>query len=215
MDKIDFSRYDIFHKYHKTTMSVFTQSTSGEAQLNEGYLELWLGPMFSGKTTHLIQAYKKYTYIGKHVAVVNYAADKRYHETMLSTHDKTMIPCIQTETLDEIFPELMAADVILINEGQFFKDLYDCVIQLINLHNKTVCISALDGDFKRERFGDVLHLIPQCDKVTKLHALCSSCKNGKPAIFSHRITCEEGQVVIGSDNYVPLCRSCFQQQCKL
>lgn len=187
-------------------MSIFQQNMS-----NEGYLELWLGPMFSGKTTHLIQAYNKYTYIGKNVAVVNYIADKRYHETMLSTHDRTMIPCIQTENISDIFKELVEADVILINEGQFFDDLYDCVKQLVNLHNKTVCISALDGDFERQPFDEVLDLIPHCDKVTKLQALCSYCKNGKPALFSHRITREEGRILIGSDNYVPLCRSCFQE----
>ena len=65
---------------------------------NDGYLEMWLGPMFSGKTTQLIQTYKQYSYIDKSIAVVNYDGDKRYHDTMLSTHDKIMIPCIQCST---------------------------------------------------------------------------------------------------------------------
>ena len=177
--------------------------------INEGYLELWIGPMFSGKTTQLIQTYKKFAYIGKKVVVINYAEDKRYHDTMLSTHDLIMIPCIQSECLHSIIDTLYEADVILINEGQFFQDLYQVVIELVDVFHKMVYISALDGDFQRDRFGSVLDLIPYCDKVTKLHSLCSVCKNGKPAIFSHRITHEEDQIVIGSDNYVPLCRTCY------
>ena len=29
------------------------------------------------------------------------------------------------------------------------------------------------------------------------------------AIFTHRITKETAQVVIGSDNYIPVCRKCY------
>lgn len=180
---------------------------------DDGYLELWLGSMFSGKTTQLVQVYKKYSYIGKQIAVVNYDGDKRYHDTMLSTHDKTMIPCIQCATLTHILPELQKADVILINEGQFFPDLNAVVVELVETHKKSVYISALDGDFKRNKFGEVLDLIPYCDKVTKLHALCAYCKNGRPALFSKRITNEVGQVVIGTDNYKPLCRKCYNSAC--
>lgn len=178
---------------------------------NEGYLELVIGPMFSGKTTQLIQAYKKYTYIGKRVLVINYADDKRYHDTMLSTHDKIMIPCVQTSKMRELWAsrEFINSEVVLINEGQFFGDLYDAVLEMVDLHKKIVYICGLDGDFKREKFGSILELIPHCNKVVKLHSLCSSCKNGNPGIFSHRLTCDDSQILIGSDIYVPLCRKCY------
>jgi len=177
----------------------------------EGYLEIAIGPMFSGKTTHLIQAYKKYTYIGKRVIVLNYAEDKRYHDTMLSTHDKIMIPCMQTTKIRDIWNtrEFMNSDVVLINEGQFFADLFDAVLEMIDGLKKKVYICGLDGDFKRGKFGSILDLVPHCDKVIKLQSLCSSCKNGKSAIFSHRLTQEDSQILIGSDIYIPLCRKCY------
>lgn len=180
--------------------------------VKDGYLELALGPMFSGKTTYLVQTYKKYTYIGKKVAVINFADDTRYHETMLSTHDKVMIPCIQAKSLQTVYEEVKAADVILINEGQFFNDLAEIVLKMVDEDKKTVYVFGLDGDFKREKFGQMLDLIPMCDKVEKLHALCSLCRNGKVALFSHRVSNEEGQVVIGSDNYVSLCRGCYNRE---
>ena len=198
---------------------MFTNSNGG------GYLELILGPMFSGKTTQLIDVYKKYTYIGKNVITLNYYEDTRYDQTMLSTHDKIMIPCIQTSRISDVWNnkiineingeiingEIRNADVILINEGQFFEDLYECVIDMVENHNKIVYICGLDGDFKRNRFGKILDLIPYCDKIFKLHSLCSICKNGKSEIFSHRLTDESSQVVIGATNYIPLCRTCYNK----
>lgn len=195
------------------TMSKMIQTP----QLEEGYLELILGPMFSGKTTQIIQIHNNYSYIGKKVVVINFSEDKRYHDTMLSTHDRKMIPCILSDnlvdnwsnTLNPYYSEINEADVILINEGQFFKGLKEVVIDMIEKQGKIVYICGLDGDFKRQKFGELLDLIPYCDKVTKLTSLCSVCRNGKKGLFSCRVTKETAQVVIGSDNYKPLCRSCY------
>lgn len=179
----------------------------------EGYLELILGPMFSGKTTQLIQHYKKFTYIGKKTVVINYAEDKRYHDSMLSTHDKVMIPCFFAKTLSEIWPQHQSSyDVFIINEGQFFADLYPVVLDMVENHHKSIYICGLDGDFKRQKFGQILDLIPYCNRVEKLNSLCANCKNGKPGLFSHRMTQEKDQVVIGSDNYQPLCRRCYRER---
>ena len=181
----------------------------------EGYLELILGPMFSGKTTRLVQHYKKYTYIGRKVFVINYAEDVRYDNVLLSTHDKIMIPCKFASTISEMESDIKENDIILINEGQFFSDIYESVLYMVENLGKTVIICGLDGDFKRNRFGRLLDLIPYCDEVTKFTSLCAICKNGKPGIFSHRISNETSQVVIGSDNYQPLCRKCYKNTCEI
>jgi len=182
-------------------------------KMSSGYLELILGPMFSGKTTQIIQHYKSYSYIGKKVVVINYAEDKRYHDSLLSTHDQIMIPCILVKNLTDIMNDdlVSSADVILINEGQFFPDIYEIVLEFVEKQQKTVYICGLDGDFKRNKFGKLLDLIPYCDKITKLNALCAQCRNGEAGLFSHRITSETSQIVIGSSNYRPLCRSCYNK----
>ncbi len=175
---------------------------------HNGYLELILGPMFSGKTTRLIEHYKAYKFIGKKIVVINYALDTRYSQTMLSSHDRIEIPCVFMSTLSDK-SLWIDADVILINEGQFFADLVECVVEMVDLYKKQVHICGLDGDFRRQRFGSILDLIPYSDKVEKLSAFCGICRNGEKAVFSHRVTNESTQVVIGSDNYMPLCRSCY------
>jgi thymidine kinase len=175
--------------------------------MSQSYLEIIVGPMFSGKTTRLVNLYNQYIKENKNVCVINYSQDKRYHDTMLSTHDKIMIPCIFTNKIADVWDNISKSEIVLINEGQFFVDLYDEVFKMIEKEGKTVHICGLDGDFLREKFGTISDLLPLCDEITKLKAICGICKDS--AIFSHRVTQEKQQVVIGSDNYIPLCRKCY------
>ena len=184
----------------------------------KSYLEIFVGPMFSKKTSRLIDIYKQYTFCNIPVEIINHCADTRYHDTMLSSHDKVMVPCIQTDKISDVWfnnnqpsdnhLKLKNAAVILINEAQFFGDLYQCVLDMLK-ENKRVYIAGLDGDFSRNKFGQILDLVPMCDKITKLTALCSMCKDGTLGIFSMRLTKETQQMVIGSDNYIPVCRHCY------
>jgi len=173
-----------------------------------GSLHIIIGPMFSGKTTKLIQIYKTRTYTQKKVAVINYIYDTRYHSNMLSTHDQIMIPCIHMHKLSEF--DCSQYDTILINEGQFFSDLYENVLDYVEKFNKEVYVFGLDGDFLRNKFGDILDLIPYSNTVEKLSALCANCRNGTLGNFSYRLSKEMEQMVIGADDiYKPLCRNCY------
>ena len=79
---------------------------------------------------------------------------------------------------------------------------------MVETHHKKVYICGLDGDFKRNKFGKLLDLLPYCDNIKKLTANCDC---GKDALFSHRLAISKDQVLIGSTNYVPLCRKCYQK----
>jgi len=197
-----------------------------------GYLELILGCMYSGKSTRLVEIYNQCKFCNISVAVINHTIDNRYDEELLSTHNKIKIPCIKTEKLMDIWEnfskydimsdvfddiprlkdkfKIASSEVILINEGQFFPDLYEVVVDMLK-YNKKVYICGLDGDFERKKFGNILDLIPLCDKVSKLTSLCSICRDGTPAIFSMRLTAEKEQTIVGSDNYIPVCRKCYKQ----
>jgi len=200
-------------KILKITQDTITNRMNMNSQSATGYLELIIGPMFSSKTTTLLEIYKKCTFCNIPVFIINHISDTRYHETLVSSHDKVMAPCLQANKLADIWKEspdnlLRSAEVILINEGQFFVDLYEIVVDMLN-HNKKIYICGLDGDFERKKFGSILDLIPLCDKVNKLTSLCSLCKDGTPAIFSMRLTDEKEQTIVGSTNYIPVCRKCY------
>ncbi len=197
------------------------------SQNSSAYLEIILGPMYASKSTSLVEVYKKCNFCKINVVVINHSIDNRYDDELMSTHDKVKIPCIKAERLMDVYIEHLnmesneeiprikdkykvgISEVILINEGQFFPDLEEFV-RLMLARGKKIYVCGLDGDFERKKFGQILDLIPLCDKVTKLTSLCSICKDGTPGIFSKRITNEKEQTVVGSTNYIPVCRSCYE-----
>jgi thymidine kinase len=187
-----------------------------ENQTNCGYLEVILGPMFSGKTSKLIDIYKQYQYCSIPVLVINHSADVRYSNTTMNTHDNASVPCVFSAKLLDVITEninLFTANgsvAVLINEGQFFPDLYNAVYEMVNIYKAHVYVAGLDGDYRRQKFGQMLDLIPISNTVYKLNSLCAMCKNGTKAIFSYRIDVQKKeQVQIGSSEYLPLCRQCY------
>lgn len=185
-----------------------------------GSLSIFTGPMYSGKTSKLIERYVDYTKRGTNVMAINYSKDTRYtSEPFMVSHDKTRVPCILVSRLSEAFSQddidkdrfsrFMESSVILINECQFFPDIVEWVKMAVNIYNKRVYICGLNGDFTRRPFGNWMDLISFCDSVTKLNSNCGTCKTNNSAIFSHRISNKKEQIIIGND-YIPLCRPCFE-----
>lgn len=175
-----------------------------------GFIEIIIGPMFSGKTSKLIHLYNER--LNDKIMAINYDKDTRYGKNKIVSHDGDSINCIALHCLDDIWnskyeKSILDTDFIFINEAQFFNNLKNWVLNIVEKYNKNVILCGLDSDFKREKFGELLDLIPHSHKITKLNGTCSKCS--EPSIYTHRITKETEQEVIGIDNYIPLCRTCY------
>jgi len=168
-------------------------------------LHIIIGPMFSGKTTELLRIAKRLKSINLKVLLLNYNEDTRYSTAELCTHDNTRLPCTFVNKLFEI-KDISEFDIICINEAQFFEDLLPFCKKTLK-ENKTIYACGLDGDYKQEKFGQLLDLIPLSDSITKLHAFCSTCKNGNYAHFTKRVCDNNEQKLIGTTEYIPVCRN--------
>ena len=177
-----------------------------------GRIDIIIGSMFSGKSTELIRLINRYKVLGKKILVVNHKLDKRYSENSISTHSNMVLECVSIENLNEIndkdkyLKEYKNCEVLVIEEAQFFKDLYNIVIEAADIDNKIVIVAGLDGDSNRSEFGDILKLIPKCDSVKKLHALCVKCKDGTSASFTKRLIKNNSQIYIGVSEFIAVCR---------
>ena len=179
-----------------------------------GKLELIIGNMFSGKSSELIRRINITKSIHKKILVINFAGDNRYSSNSVATHDQTKISCLKLTKLSELNESLISQyDSIFIDEGQFFTDLVPIVTKMVDHYHKHVVISGLDGDSDRNMFGDIIKLIPICDKVDKLKAYCNKCNDGTYAPFTmaiKKISKSPNVVDIGgSDKYLPVCRYHF------
>ena len=183
--------------------------------METGYLKVILGSMFAGKTTELMREYRRYKACGFKCVFINHTNDNNrmlVGSSKTANHDKITvdsISCTKLQSLISRFEE-NDVDVYFINEGQFFEDLYESVNMLINMWNKKVFVCGLDGDFQRKKFGYILDIIPLCDDVVKIKAICKVCKN-KEGIFTYRLSNETEQTVIGCENYLSLCRDCYNR----
>lgn len=174
-----------------------------------GYLKLIIGPMFAGKSTELIRIMRMYKAIGKNILPINHILNDRYGSpTNITTHNEDIHRCIAVKSLSEVKQDdLMVAEVIAIEELQFFPDAFEKITHWVDVLGKTVIAAGLDGDFERNPFGDVLKLIPHCNEVIKVNAYCSQCKDGTFASFSLRHSdTTTSQLLVGSKVYEPVCR---------
>ena len=172
-------------------------------------LEIIMGCMFSGKSTELIRRLKRYKAIGENVLVINSSTDTRSDEQVLKTHDNETFNCIKTDNLKDIFSNenFLKSKIIGIDEGQFFKDLYDFVFLTLHNYEKHIIIASLDGDYNQNVFGQTLSLIPLADDVSKLKAFCMECNDGTLAPFSKRNVISSEQELVGSNGmYSAVCR---------
>jgi len=168
--------------------------------------------MYAGKSTELIRRINRYKCLNKKIIIINHKLNNRYGSNGLTTHNKEFIEnCIILEKLSELDNNILYnAEVIIIEELQFFEDSYDNIVNWCDYLGKIVIAAGLNGDCNREPFGDVLKLIPHVDKLTKLSALCKKCGDGTAANFSKKIIENTNKTLIGSDGiYEAVCRKHF------
>lgn len=186
-----------------------------------GRLDIFIAPMFGGKSSSVLRKLTQMKEIGLNVLYINHCLDNRStkgwstHCPILK-HNELDITIIKTDKLQNIeYDQIWEYDVIGIDEAQFFdKFLCEFVQTLVDKMNKYVIVAGLDGDYKRERFGHILDLIPLADNVAKLHAYCKICSREKKtvsAIFTKYIGEEtlDNIIIGGADKYIPVCRKCY------
>ena len=171
------------------------------------------GSMFSGKSDAIRRKGKRYEYAGIKAVFIKPDLDNRYDEFSVTTHNGDKVPAISTDIHGSLLsiPEVLSADVILIDEIQFFKEqVIEDIEQLIQ-QGKRVYVAGLDLDFKGNPFYITQQLMSIADEVNKHKAVCMSC--GEDAYISHKKVQNDKLVELGhSDLYEALCRSCYNKK---
>jgi thymidine kinase len=178
-----------------------------------GSVEVITGSMFSGKTDELIRRLRRATIARQKVQVFKPAIDTRYAQQKVTSHagnDYDAIPIQHSaDVLRMLDPQ---ANVVAIDEAQFFDAEIIPVVQQLANEGVRVIVAGLDTDFRGEPFGPMPVLIAQAEHVEKLHAICMVCGedacrtqrlvNGQPAHYHDPV------VIVGaSELYEARCRA--------
>lgn len=176
-------------------------------------LHIISGGMFSGKTTELVNLIKTHdNYI-----VINHSLDNRYSSNnVLYSHDGKTIECFKLSQISSIFDDdkFKSSSVIFIDEAQFFSNLREDVLKIVEVYNKTVYIAGLLIDFNRQKFGELLDLIPFADTFVMKKSICSLCESEQGTqntlytnTYSYKFNNSNKVISVGTSNdYTSLCR---------
>ncbi len=182
-----------------------------EPYLRRGWIEVICGSMFSGKTEELIRRLKRARIARQRVEIFKPSIDTRYSEAAVVSHDETAIPSTPVDTASQILLLVGEADVVGIDEAQFFDvELVDVCRQIAGAGTRVI-VAGLDQDFQGRPFEPLPQLMAVAEYVTKLHAVCVVC--GAPANHSQRLVAGSNRFLLGAtDVYEPRCRHCFEPQ---
>lgn len=173
-----------------------------------GSIEVICGSMFSGKTEELIRRLKRARIAKLNVAIYKPKVDTRYHQQEVVSHDKNSIQSTPVDSSSTILLLGSNAQVVGIDEAQFFDDGLAEVCNALANKGIRVIVAGLDMDFSGKPFGPIPSLMAIAEHVTKVHAVCVRC--GAPAVFSYRKNDDTQTVLLGEkENYEPRCRTCF------
>jgi len=188
-----------------------------ESQINhltqKGSIEVICGSMFSGKTEELLRRLKRAQFAKLDIAVFKPKIDKRYDTQKVVSHDESAISAIAVDCAKNILPLVKQAQVVAIDEAQFFDANLVAVCNELANTGVRVIIAGLDMDFLGKPFGVIPQILAIAEHITKVHAICIDCS--AIANHSYRKTTDTTLVKLGEkEEYKALCRNCFSSKMK-
>lgn len=198
-------------------------------QTNSSYLKLYIGCMFASKSSHLMSEVNRFRQLTDKILVVNSTLDIQRHSDLIidsegigaiKSHDSKQVPAIMLKRLSDLKTNSLFknkykyADVVVIDEGQFFDDLHDFIRENLTCSSfkKTFIVAGLSSDYNMQPIGDIIKLVPMADEIIKLTAYCVYCKDGTAASFTKKETghSHNSNILVGAkDLYSPVCRKHF------
>jgi thymidine kinase len=178
----------------------------------DGWIEVIVGSMFSGKTEELIKQVRRATIARLRVKTFKPRIDSRYSVANVTSHDQNQMPSIPVEDASEIWNFVEDTDnVVAIDEGQFFGDNLIRIATELADSGRRVIISGLDTDWRGRPFGPMPHLMAVAEIVRKQHAICRVC--GGPASRTQRLVAAQDDILVGaSESYEARCRTHFDPE---
>ena len=172
-----------------------------------GWIEVITGCMFSGKTEELIRRLKRAQIAKQSVKIFKPRIDERYSKNSIVSHNEQSLPSILIDDIIEVLDHANNAQVIGIDEAQFFNESIVHICNLLASRGKRVIVAGLDQDYTGKPFEPIPQLLAIAEYITKQLAICVVC--GNPADKTQRKTTNSERVVVGAaDIYEARCRRC-------
>ena len=178
-----------------------------------GSVHVICGCMFCGKTDEMLRLLRRFSIAGRRVLLVKPRLDTRTDADRVFSRSGAQHEAVTVDDSSQIEAAAGEADIVAIEEGQFFDEGLPDVVERLASAGKQVIVTGLDRDFRGIPFGAMPRLMALADQVTKLTAICVLC--GEPATRTQRLiggqpaSADSPLIVIGGlgdETYEARCR---------
>jgi thymidine kinase len=178
-------------------------------QPNQGWIEVIVGSMFSGKSEELIRRLRRAQIARQKVQIFKPVIDTRYAEDHIVSHSEMRIPSTAVISSRRLLEQVeVDTEVVGIDEGQFFDPELPMICNTLADHGKRVIVAGLDQDYLGKPFEPMPQLLAIAEYITKTLAICMVC--GNPANHTQRLVANGDRVLLGAGGtYEARCRACF------
>ena len=150
-----------------------------------GWVHVICGCMFCGKTDEMLRLLRRFSIAGRTVMLVKPRLDTRTEDGTVISRSGAHHTAVAVDDSRQIEDLVGNADIVAIEEGQFFDERLPEVVGRLADAGKQVLVTGLDQDFRGIPFGPMPRLMALADQVTKLTAICVVC--GEPATRTQRL----------------------------
>src|SRR5512134_3440045 len=174
-----------------------------------GWIEVVVGSMFSGKSEELIRRLRRAQIARQRVQIFKPIIDTRFADDHIVSHSDMRIQSQAVATSRMLIDKVAAdAEVVGIDEGQFFDLELPMVCNTLADRGTRVIVAGLDQDYLGKPFEPMPQLLAIAEYITKTLAICVVC--GSPANHTQRLVESAERVLVGAQGtYEARCRGCF------
>ena len=172
-------------------------------------LIVFTGPMFSSKTTKLLDALDRATYQKKNVILFKASMDNRYSTSAVCTHSGVRMDGITIDSGSSLLEFLSRSDeiydTVAVDEAFMIEGISDVLVWLFK-KGVNVYVSSLTLSYSTTVFDEMSTLLPWATQIEVCSAVCTTC--GRDAFYTHKKQ-DDGKVISvgGDDMYEPRCWS--------
>jgi len=178
-------------------------------QPTQGWIEVIVGSMFSGKSEELIRRLRRAQIARQKVQIFKPHVDTRYAGDHIVSHSDMRIESRAVPSSRALLEAVASeTEVVGIDEGQFFDLELPGACDALANQGKRVIVAGLDQDYLGKPFEPMPQLLAIAEYITKTHAICMVC--GNPANHTQRLVASGERVLVGAQGtYEARCRHCF------
>ena len=173
-------------------------------------IKCFVGPMYSGKTTAMINMYNK-IWNKDNVMCFKPKTDDRDYGLIKSRDFKDGIKAICIDKLEEIYQYMEDnTKTLFIDEAEFLKGDVRVLVDLSINREIDIYIAGLNMTAEQKPFGLMPYIMAVSDNIEIIPGVCYICN--KPAYYTYYEGEKTTDILVGNTNYLPLCASCLYKK---